>query len=263
MIITNNINSIDKSRFSYALGIYNSENNGNTPSHGKIIGTLGEKSLHAVLKRYYEPDGSRHEIPVGNYVADIVNQDGIFEIQTRGLSNLRPKLNELLEFCRVTVVHPVIVSRRIISMNSETGEIISVRKSPKHGSVYSALRELYTLREFVTDGRLTIRLPFLTADEYRAFGIKTNRRKKQRTKNGEYVSDTVPTDIIDEIILAQPSDYAVLIPAGLPENFGAADFAAAARTDPAAARMALNLLVRTGLASRTGKNGNSIVYKLV
>ena len=148
-------------------------------------------------------------------------------------------------------------------MNSETGEIISVRKSPKHGSVYSALRELYTLREFVTDGRLTIRLPFLTADEYRAFGIKTNRRKKQRTKNGEYVSDTVPTDIIDEIILAQPSDYAVLIPAGLPENFGAADFAAAARTDPAAARMALNLLVRTGLASRTGKNGNSIVYKLV
>ena len=96
MIITNNINSIDKSRFSYALGIYNSENNGNTPSHGKIIGTLGEKSLHAVLKRYYEPDRSCHEIPVGNYVADIVNQDGIFEIQTRGLSNLRPKLNELL-----------------------------------------------------------------------------------------------------------------------------------------------------------------------
>ena len=52
------------------------------------IGTLGEKSLHAALKLYYEPDSSRHEIPVGQYVADIVNEEGIIEIQTKHLSSM-------------------------------------------------------------------------------------------------------------------------------------------------------------------------------
>ena len=35
------------------------------------IGTLSEKTVHAILKNYYEPDEDRHEIPIQNYVADI------------------------------------------------------------------------------------------------------------------------------------------------------------------------------------------------
>ena len=35
------------------------------------IGTLQEKTVHAVLKRFYEPDTGHQEIRIGNYVADI------------------------------------------------------------------------------------------------------------------------------------------------------------------------------------------------
>ena len=263
VIITNNTNHIDKQGFYYAVSTHQSGYpKGNPTRNSPSIGTLGEKSLHAVLKWYYEPDGSRHEIPVGDHIADIVGEDGVIEIQTRGLSRLKPKLQGLLELCRVTVVHPVIVSRRIICIDGETGEMISVRRSPKHGSVYTEMRELYSLRELLTEGNLTLKLPMLTADEYRTFGVKTKRRKKQRTRRGEYVSDLVPTDILDELTLAEPSDYAALIPPGLPETFLAAEFADAAGADLPGARMAINLLIRTGLVKRTGKDGSRIIYRL-
>ena len=37
------------------------------------IGTLSEKTVHAVLKNYYAPDETQHEIPVEGCVADIFN----------------------------------------------------------------------------------------------------------------------------------------------------------------------------------------------
>ena len=37
------------------------------------IGTYNEKTLHAVLKNFFEPDSAYHEIPVNNYIADIKN----------------------------------------------------------------------------------------------------------------------------------------------------------------------------------------------
>ena len=47
------------------------------------IGTLSEKTVHAVLKNYYAPDTDMHEIPIENFVADIFTGTEIIEIQTR------------------------------------------------------------------------------------------------------------------------------------------------------------------------------------
>ena len=63
------------------------------------IGTLGEKSVHAVLKAAYEPHGENREVAVGGYVADILGEDGIMEIQTRALWRLREKLQAFLPVC--------------------------------------------------------------------------------------------------------------------------------------------------------------------
>ena len=48
------------------------------------IGTLGEKSVHAVLKAAYEPHGENREVAVGGYVADILGEDGIMGLFTGG-----------------------------------------------------------------------------------------------------------------------------------------------------------------------------------
>ena len=34
------------------------------------IGTLSEKTVHAILKNYYEPDEDKQEIPIENFIAD-------------------------------------------------------------------------------------------------------------------------------------------------------------------------------------------------
>ena len=256
MIHTNNSLLTDKERFRNAIRLYAAA----PRAGGHSIGTLREKSLHAILKLYYEPDVSRHELPVGGHIADVVGEDGVIEIQTRSLSALKPKLKDLLCACRVTVVHPIIAEKRIISTDGATGEVLSVRKSPKHGTLYTEMRELYALRELLPDGNLTLRLPVLTADEFRTFGVRTRRRKKQRTAKGEYISDVIPTDIIDEIILSESHDLAILLPEGLPEEFTARQLAETAGTDPAAARMAINLLLRAGLLSPTRKIGRSQAF---
>ena len=43
------------------------------------IGTLSEKTVHAIFKDYYEPDEDHQEIPIENYVADIYKDGEIIE----------------------------------------------------------------------------------------------------------------------------------------------------------------------------------------
>ena len=57
------------------------------------IGTLSEKTLHAFLKNYYEPDIDKQEIPIDRYVADIFTGQEIIEIQTAQFNSMRDKLN--------------------------------------------------------------------------------------------------------------------------------------------------------------------------
>ncbi len=51
--------------------------------HG--FGTLQEKTLHAVMKLYYEPDLDCHEVPIEGYIADIYTGKRIIEIQNGNL----------------------------------------------------------------------------------------------------------------------------------------------------------------------------------
>ena len=77
---------------------------------GKVqqgIGTLSEKTVHAVLKNYYAPDTDMHEIPIENFVADIYTGSEIVEIQTRSFNAMRRKLDAFLPLYPVTIVYPI------------------------------------------------------------------------------------------------------------------------------------------------------------
>ena len=67
------------------------------------IGTLKEKTLHAVLKNFYEPDISCHEIKIGRFVADILHENQVVEIQTRNFNSMRKKLDNFLKLYTVTI----------------------------------------------------------------------------------------------------------------------------------------------------------------
>lgn len=71
------------------------------------IGTLREKTIHSVLKYYYAPDCTYHEIKIGPYVADICVDGEIYEVQTRNFNTMRGKLDYFLQEHDVTIIYPV------------------------------------------------------------------------------------------------------------------------------------------------------------
>ena len=72
-----------------------------------LIGTYSEKTVHALLKQYFEPDSRYHEVKYAGYIADIKHDNRIVEIQSTQLYRLRKKLAVFCQECEVNVVYPV------------------------------------------------------------------------------------------------------------------------------------------------------------
>ena len=220
------------------------------------IGTLGEKTLHAVLKHYCEPDRRRHEIPVSGFVADIVSDSGIIEIQTRQFSKLRRKLECFLAQTDVTVVYPVARTKWLLWIDEATGAVTKKRKSPKVGQPHEALYELYQIRSLLTHPGLTLRIVLLELEEYRYLDGWSKDKKKGSTR-----CDRIPVDISGEVLLQSPADYAGLIPAALGGSFTVKDFKTASGLSLYASGLGLSVLNTVGAVVRTGKKGNAYVYE--
>lgn len=227
-----------------------------TPDPG--IGTLNEKTLHAVLKLYYEPCEARHEIRLGRYVADIVSEEGIIEIQTRAFHKLRDKLRYFLSISKnVTVVYPVARTKWLCWIDPETGEISGKRKSPKTGTAYDAFYELYKIKMFLKEDALHIRIPCIDLTEYRNLNGWSADRKK-----GSSRYDRIPESLADEISLNTREDYQKLIPESLKENFTVNDFAQAAAIRKETAQQVLHIMHYVGAVRRIGKKGNQYLYEM-
>ena len=97
------------------------------------IGTLSEKTVHAIFKDYYEPDEGHQEIPIENYVADIYKDGEIIEIQTRQFNRMRGKLQAFLPLYPVTIVYPIPYEKWLIWIDENSGELSVYTCSVCHG----------------------------------------------------------------------------------------------------------------------------------
>lgn len=219
------------------------------------IGTLSEKTLHAVLKHYYAPDESTHEIPVEGYVADIYTGTEFIEIQTRAMNRMRKKLEVFLPLCPVTIVYPIPAEKWLYWIDEETGEVSKKRKSPKKGNPYQAFIELYKIRPFLAHPNLRLKLALIDMEEYRLLNGWSRDRKK-----GSERYDRIPLTLREEVCIDGIRDYMQLIPLELPEPFTAKDFAAQAGIPADLARTVLLILYDLELVNRVGKRGNSYLY---
>jgi hypothetical protein len=224
----------------------------------KGIGTLGEKTLHAVLKNYYEPHTQNHEIKVGRFVADIVGEQGVIEIQTRSFGNLIHKLDNFLEFCDVTVVYPLPALKYVSWLDMETGELSPKHKSPKECRIYDAFKEIIRIKYALDNPRFHLVLCFLEVDEIRFLNGWSENKKR-----GSSRCDRIPKDIIEEVRFDCVEDYRRFLPDGLPEEFTSAHYAKACKINKQLASNGLNILNYLGLVERVGKKGRSYVYKVV
>lgn len=222
------------------------------------IGTLSEKTVHAILKNYYEPDEDRQEIPIENYVADIYAEEEIIEIQTRHFNKMREKLKAFLPLYPVTIVYPIPREKWLIWIDEESGELSKKRKSPAKGNPYVAFPELYKIKMFLKDSHLRLRLVLLDMEEYRLLNGWSKDKKK-----GSSRYDRIPTELVEEISITCIRDYMQFVPYDLPEQFTTKDFGKAAHIPTALAQTVLNILYYLEIVQRVGKKGNSYLYEVV
>lgn len=223
------------------------------PASDSGIGTLSERSLHKVLKLYFEPDSSFHEIETHGAVADIKNGEGIIEIQRQSFSYLIPKLNRFLQDTPVTVVYPIAAVKTLVTVD-KSGEVISRRKSPGRKTIHDASFELFKIRDFISSPRLNVKLLFLECDEY---------RKEGRGKRRGELLEMIPRRIIHEIDLKSAADYSVFLPSTLTDVFLAKDFMRHIKSRSRYSYYSLRLLLHTGHLEIAGKSGRAFIYKRI
>ena len=221
------------------------------------IGTLSEKTVHAILKNYYEPDEDRQEIPIEGYVANIYADGEILEIQTRSFNRMRDKLTAFLPLYPVTIIYPIPREKWLIWIDEESGELSSKRKSPAKGNAYLAFVELYRIKMFLKHPNLRLKLVLLDMEEYRLLNGWSRDKKK-----GSSRYDRIPLQIVEEVDITCPRDYMQFIPYELQEPFGVKDFAKAAHIPAQRAQVVIHILFHMGMIKRVGKKGNAFLYEV-
>lgn len=247
---------IDNERFTEVCNfIINREKN------DRRIGTLGEKTVHAVLKYYLERNETLHEQKLISYYADIArkldnDRIEIIEIQTGNFNVLRKKLDCFLTFANVTIVYPIPYKKWIFWIDEETGEVTKKRKSPKIGSFYMVFPELYKIKTYLKNPNLNIQLLLIDMEEYRLLNGWSKDKKK-----GSSRYDRIPIVLAEELILQSAEDYEVFISKDLPEEFTSKEFQKVSKLTLSKAQTALNILYYMGVVERVGKRGNSYIYR--
>lgn len=222
------------------------------------IGLLQEHTLHRVLKFYLSMDEIFHEIKIDRMYADVVLDNHIYEIQTKSFNLMRKKLEVFLQDHDVTIVYPMALNKTIYLTN-EFGELISVKKSPKHANPLEIFWELYKIKNFLLNKNLHFKILMLDIDEYRIEKEKTWKSRKGFERNNQ-----VPKMINHIYDINSSNDFKdMLLKYNLKEVFTSKDFSKSTHLTIKKATTALNVLTHLNVVERIGKERNSYLYKIV
>jgi hypothetical protein len=219
------------------------------------IGLLNEGALHAQLKQWYAEPGDRVEQPVGRHVVDVVRGDLLIEIQTGGFAPLRPKLDALTSTHRVRLVAPVPVSRRIVRLSPE-GEVLSARRSPRHGRLEDIFERLVSIPALLARPEFEVEVLLTHQDELRMQGRARAYRRHGWAVHGRKLVSVEATHRIGDA-----ADAAQLLPAELPEAFDTAELAHAGGFDRRLAQQMTYCLRALGVLEPVGKRGGAVLHR--
>ena len=222
------------------------------------IGLLQEHTLHRVLKFYLSSDEANHEIQIGRMYADVVLNNHIYEIQTKSFNVIRNKLDLFLKDHDVTIVYPIALNK-IIYLTNEFGELISTKKSPKHGGPLDIFWELYKIKNYLLNNNLHFKILMLDIDEFRM-----QKEKTWKSRKGFERENQIPRKINYIYEINSPSDFKdILLKYNLKEVFTSKDFSKSTKLTIKKATTTLNVLYYLNIVERIGKEKNSYLYKIV
>jgi hypothetical protein len=243
------------------------------------IGTLGEKQMHAAIKRFICPDESCHEVKIDGshgcikassddennekcqkkrrFVADILSGNTIYEIQTGSFAPLKDKIQWILDntLYNIILIHPIAESKWVHLIDAE-GNIGPRKKSPVRGKLEDIAPELYYLRDFLNSPRFSLVILMMEAEQYKKNTVKDKRR---RPKYKKY--ELIPISLLRAHIFKEISDYSCFIPETLPERFTVKQYSLESKIHGINAYSITKTLCYVGLLEEDGKIGRAVAYK--
>ncbi|MCR5290719.1 MAG: hypothetical protein K6E51_12070, partial [Treponema sp.] len=188
-------------------------------------------------------------------------------------SKLYKKVNDLLQKGkRVTIVHPIIAEKHILTLAENTDKEISRRKSPKKESIYSLFKELTGLYPILLNKNFTLIVPEIHITEIR---IKTKEPMQLQNKSRHYLKNWIIVDKqLDKIItiheFTKANDYLKLLPNHLPKEFSCPlVYKLIKEQIPTPRILQQNIRImfwvfeKTGLISFIKKSGRKKIYKKI
>ena len=182
----------------------------------RVITTYMERDLHLSLKYKFCRDRSCHEIKVGRYVADVLSDGTVYEIQTGSFSPLRKKIEYYLNNTdyKIVIVKPIAKNRRIYWLDEASGEILKApRLSSKHETLTSGISDLYYIRDFLGRERVSFCFPIMEIDEMRKLDGYGKNKKIRATSVDRIAGEIYSTEYINNV-----SDLAAAVLPLLPDE---------------------------------------------
>jgi hypothetical protein len=237
------------------------------------IGTLGEKQMHAAIKRFICADTSKHEILIHGssgyikkdeedkkrrFVADILDGNTVYEIQTGSFSPLRDKIQWILDNTtyNVMLIHPIAETKWINYINGKTKEIEKRQRSPLKGKITDIAPELYFLRDFISSPRFSLVIFMMEAEQYKKNMQKDNRRRPRYRKY-----ELIPVSLLRAHVFKNGDDYRLFIPNDLPERFTVKEYSKSSGIVGMDAYSIVKTLCHIDLLETDGNIGRAVAYK--
>jgi hypothetical protein len=220
------------------------------------INTWAESALHSSLKAWLAGPGDRLEVSVGGRVVDLLRADGeCVEVQTRHLDKIAGKVLALARQGPVRVVHPVIASCSIARLEPVTGELLSERRSPRRGDLWSLFDELVMAPSLIAARNVTVEVLLVRTRELRSRDAKwTWRRKGDRVLSRELV------EVLESRRLKGKAAWLGLLPRDLAWPCDSFSLGTALGIPADRARKLLYSFAKAGLLIEAGKQGRRKAY---
>jgi len=219
------------------------------------VGTMGEHSLHAALKKWYARPGDKFEVKVDGYLIDVVRGDLLIEIQTGGFGSLKRKLNALTEGHRVRLVHPVAREKWVVQLSKDGLTETGRRKSPQHLGLIHVFLELVHIPELMAKPNLSLEV-LVTQEEVVRREVGKRRDGRRRTVK----FDRRLLSVEGSRLYETPADLRSFLPDHLEHPFTNADLAEATGEPVRLAGQVTYCLRRMGALREVGRRRNAILH---
>jgi hypothetical protein len=219
------------------------------------IGALNEKPLHAALKEWYRREGDLVEEPIEGFVADILRDGQLIEIQTRGFAAMRRKFDRLLDLYPIRLVHPVAAIKWIVKVDAGSGEI-SRRRSPKQGIVADVCAELVSFPSLLDHPNFTLEVLLIEEEEIRRPDAKRGWRR-----GGFVVEERRLISVIERVEFVSPASLLAMLPPSLPDPFTTEHLAGGLGRSRHAAQEVAYCLRESGALTVAARRGQTYFYE--